>query len=137
MYLTKTFLDELTFKINGACIEVHKQLGPGLLESIYHKCLKREFELRGIKFSCEIKVPIFYKGFEIEGELRYDFLIEDSIILELKSIEILLPVHQAQTLTYMKLLEKPKGILVNFNVSNIMKEDQQTFVNELFRSLPE
>ncbi len=136
MTLTKTYLDELTFQINAACIEVHKQLGPGLLESIYHKCLKHEFDLHGIRYSSQVIIPIKYKGFEMEGELRYDLLIEDWIVLELKSLDFLLPVHKFQLLTYMKLMEKPKGILINFNVVNLMKEGQQTFVNEIFRNLP-
>jgi GxxExxY protein len=137
MQLTKSYLDQLTYKINGACIEVHKSLGPGLIESVYHKCLKQEFILRGIKFTSEMTIPIHYKGIDVESELRCDFVIEDAIILELKAVETIHPIFQAKIMTYMKLTKKPKGILVNFNVTHLMTEGQQTFVNELFRYLPE
>jgi GxxExxY protein len=136
MQLTKTYLDQLTYKINGACIEVHKILGPGLLESVYHKCLKQEFTLRGIKFSSEMTIPINYKGLILESEFRCDFLVEDSIILELKAVEFMHPIFQTKLMTYMNLAEMPKGILINFNVTHLMSEGQQTFVNELFRHLP-
>jgi GxxExxY protein len=136
MQLTKSYLDELTFKINGACIEVHKNLEPGLLESVYHKCLKHELGIRNIKYISELLIPINYKGINVEADFRCDLLIEDSIIVELKSVDTMHPIFSAQLLTYMKLMEKSKGILVNFNVVNLMKEGQQTFVNEYFRNLP-
>jgi GxxExxY protein len=136
MQLTKSYLDELTFKINGACIEVHKNLGPGLLESVYHKCLKHELGIRNINYISELLIPINYKGINVEADFRCDLLIENSIIIELKSVDTMHPIFTAQLLTYMKLMEKPKGILVNFNVVNLMKEGQQTFVNEHFRNLP-
>jgi GxxExxY protein len=137
MQLTKSYLDQLTYKINGACIEVHKALGPGLIESVYHKCLKQEFILRGIKFTSEMTIPIHYKGIDVESELRCDLLVEDAIVLELKAVEVMHPIFQAKLMTYMKLTEKPKGILVNFNVIHLMSEGQQTFVNELYRHLPD
>ena len=137
MNITKNYLKELIYKVNGCAIEVHKHLGPGLLESVYHKCLKKEFELKGIKFQSEFKVPVQYKGLEIDADLRLDFLVEDILIVELKAIETILPVHEAQILTYMKLLDKPEGLLLNFNVSNIYYEGQRTFVNELYRELKE
>ncbi|HRJ28757.1 MAG TPA: GxxExxY protein [Cyclobacteriaceae bacterium] len=135
--MTKKFLDDLTYKIIGAAIEVHKDLGPGLLESVYQKCLKQEFFLRELRYSSELLVPVQYKGFEMDTELRCDFLVEDSIVVELKAVDALAPVHEAQILTYMKLLQKPKGILINFNCANLFKEGQRTFVNELFRKLPD
>lgn len=135
--LTKSYLNELTYQIVGAAIEVHKALGPGLLESVYHKCLKQEFNTRQLSFSSEYIVPVHYKGLEIEAELRCDFVVEDSIVVELKAIDTVAPVHEAQLLTYMKLLEKPKGILINFNCANLFKEGQKTYVNELFRELPD
>ena len=135
--ITKKYLDVLTYKIIGAAIEVHKILGPGLLESVYQKCLKREFQLRGLRFIDQIIVPIEYKGIEFETELRCDFLVEDAIALEIKAVDALAPVFDAQTLSYMNLLKTPKGILINFNCVNIFKEGQRTFVNELFRVLPE
>lgn len=135
--MTKKFLDDLTYKIIGAAIEVHKDLGPGLLESVYQKCLKQEFFLRELRYSLELLVPVQYKGVEMDTELRCDFLVEDSIVVELKAVDALAPVHEAQILTYMKLLQKPKGILINFNCANLFKEGQRTFVNELFRKLPD
>ncbi len=135
--ITKIELNELTYEIVGAAIEVHKALGPGLLESVYHKCLKREFFLRELAFASEFLVPVDYKGIEIEAELRCDFLIENKIVVELKAVDAIAPVFEAQLLTYMKLLEKPKGILINFNCENLFKEGQRTYVNEYFRSLPD
>ena len=92
--------------------------------------------MRKIKSASEFLVPVHYKGIDIDTELRCDFLVEESIVVELKSVEALAPVHEAQILTYMKLLEKPKGILINFNCANLFKEGQRTYVNELFRNLP-
>ena len=135
--ITKKELDELTYKIIGAAIEVHKSLGAGLLESVYHKCLKKELALRDLSHTSEFLVPVNYKGIEVDTELRCDFLVEDQIVLELKAVEAMAPVFEAQILTYMKLLEKPKGILINFNCVNLFKKGQKTFVNEYFRNLPE
>lgn len=135
--MTKRYLDELTYEILGAAIEVHKTVGPGLLESVYHKCLRQEFALRKLKFESEFWVDLDYKGTVIEAELRCDFLVENSIVVELKSVELMAPVFDAQILTYMKLLKKPKGILINFNSYNLFKDGQRTFVNEWFRNLPE
>lgn len=137
MKTTKTYLKELTYKINGAAIEVHKALGPGLLESVYHKCLFKELELMNIKFQSQAKVPYSYKGLYLDIDLRADFIIENLIVVELKSVEVVLPIHEAQLLTYMKLLQIPKGILINFNVVNIFHKGQKTFVNEYYRDLPE
>ena len=137
MIITKNYLTDLVYRVNGAAIEVHKVLGPGLLESVYHKCLKMELELRNIKFVSELKVPVNYKGLDIDTELRCDLFIENILAVELKAVEFILPVHMAQILTYMQLLKAPKGLLINFNVSNIYHEGQQTFVNELFRALPD
>ncbi len=133
--ITKSYLTDLTYQINGAAIEVHKFLGPGLLESVYHKCLKKELNLRGISFKSELLVPIVFKDLEIETDLRCDLFIENCIVIELKAIEIILPIHHAQLMTYMKLLESPKGILYNFHSVNLYKDGQKTFVNEYFRFL--
>ncbi len=133
---TKKQLDELTYKIIGSAIEVHKELGPGLLESIYHKCLKKELLLRGINFKSEFSIPLLYKNEPLDTELRCDLLIENQIVVELKAVETMMPIFEAQLLTYMKLLEVPKGILINFNVKNIFHEGQKTFVNDYFKLLP-
>jgi len=135
--MTKKYLNELTYQIIGSAIEVHKELGPGLLESVYHKCLKQELSIRNIKFLSEQVVSVNYKGLELDAEPRCDLIIEDVIVVELKAVDAIAPVFEAQLLTYMKLLQKPKGILINFNCANIFKEGQKTFVNELFRRLPE
>lgn len=136
MRITQKYLDELTYQIIGCTIEVHKQLGPGLIESVYAKCYNRELTLRNINFQNQLWVPIEYKGMNLYADLRLDVIIEDVVIVELKSVEGVLPVHEAQVLTYMKLLKKPKGVLINFNCTNIFKEGQKTFVNEFYASLP-
>lgn len=135
MLYTKTDLDSLSYEIIGASIEVHKSLGPGLLENIYHKCLKHELSLRNIGFETEFSVPVFYKGLNHETDLKCDLLVENRLVIEIKAVEKLLPIHEAQILTYMKLLQVPKGILINFNCSNIFKNGQKSFVNEHFRKL--
>ncbi len=137
MQITKTQLKDLIYRVNGAAIEVHKALGPGLLESVYHKCLKHELTERGISFQSELVVPVNYKGLFLDAELRCDLFIENILPVELKSVEYILPVHEAQIITYMKLLEAPEGLLINFNVSHLFSEGQKTYVNELFRDLPE
>lgn len=132
---TKTYLKDLVYQVNGAAIEVHKFLGPGLLESVYHKCLALELNNRKINFQSEIKIPINYKGLVLDTELRADLFVENCLVVELKSVESILPVFEAQLLTYMKLLEVPIGLMINFNVNNIYKEGQKTYVNELYRNL--
>ncbi len=137
MEISKTYLKDLVYQVNGAAIEVHKALGPGLLESVYHKCLKKELNLRGIKFQSELLVPISYKDLTIDAELRCDFFVEEILVVELKAVESVLPIHEAQVLTYMKLLNVPKGLMINFNSVHIFKQGQKTYVNELYRNLPE
>ena len=137
MSITKKYLNELTYKVIGCAIEVHKQLGPGLLESIYEKCLLKEMALRGVSFRNQIWVPLQYKGLELETELRLDVLVEDILCIELKAQEGLLPIHDAVLLSYMQMLQKPKGILINFHCVNIFKEGQKTFVNNLFSIFPD
>jgi GxxExxY protein len=135
--LTKKHLNDLTYEIIGAAIEVHKELGPGLLESVYHRCLYYELNLRGINFQSELIVPIEYKEMELDAQLRCDFFVENAIVVEIKAVQEVLPIHEAQLISYMKLLKVPKGILINFNVTQLFKEGQKTYVNELFRNLPE
>jgi len=107
---------ELTSHIIGTSIDVHKNLGPGLLESIYRICMCFELEERGLKFKCEQTVPVIYKNRTLDYGFRIDFLIEDTVILELKSVDFLMPVHEAQLLTYLRLMKKQVGLLINFNV---------------------
>jgi GxxExxY protein len=134
--MTKKYVDDLTYEIVGCAIEVHKLTGPGLLESVYEKCLRQEMTIRGLNFETQILVPVKYKLAEVNADLRLDALVENYVIVELKSIDGVLPVHIAQVLTYMNLLEKPKGILINFNCTNIFKEGQKTLVNEYYNRLP-
>lgn len=136
MQITQKYLDDLTYKIIGCAIEVHKHLGPGLLESIYEKCLIHELGLTGLQNQSQQKIAVAYKGVYMDADLRYDILVENLIVVELKITEDIYPIHEAVILTYMKMLQKPKGIIINFNSTNIFKEGQQTFVNELYSALP-
>ena len=135
--MTKTYLKDLIYQVNGCAIEVHKHLGPGLLESVYHSCLKKELTMRGFDFQTELTIPVNYKGLEVETGLRCDLFVEKSLVVELKAVEKVLPIHEAQLLTYMKLLEAPIGLIINFNVTHIFKEGQKSYVNELYRHLEE
>ena len=135
MELTKTYLTDLIYKVNGAAIEIHKALGPGLLESVYHKCMVHELKLKGVRFKSELSIPVNYKGLNIDVDLRCDLLIENSLIVEFKSVEKVLPIHIAQLMTYMKLLKLPIGLMINFNCTHIFTEGQKTYVNELYEAL--
>ncbi|RZJ40048.1 MAG: GxxExxY protein, partial [Chryseobacterium sp.] len=124
--MTQKQITELTYKILGACIEVHKILGAGLLESVYNRALQEEFRIQQINFKSEFKIPVNYKGVDLNCGFQCDFIIEDLIVLEIKSVSEFHDIHKAQILNYMNLLKVPKGMLVNFNVSNIFKEGQKT-----------
>jgi GxxExxY protein len=133
--VTQKYLDELTYEVVGAAIEVHKIMGRGLLESIYHQCLREELIHRKINFLTEMKIPVLYKEKELEIDFRCDLYVENCLVVELKSVQEMSNAFEAQLLTYMKLLKAPKGILINFNSSNIFKEGQKTYVNEYFKQL--
>jgi GxxExxY protein len=122
-------LDRITLAIIQAAIEVHKILGPGLLESLYRECLVFELRERGLKVVGEQLIPIFYKGRPLNGHYRIDLLVEDAVLVELKSIETVLPVHCAQVLTYLRLTEKGVGLLLNFNVS-YLRQGIRRIVND-------
>jgi len=111
-----TATNDLTQAIIGAAIEVHRSLGPGLLESAYRECLKREVSLRQISFEKEKPMPLEYKGLKLEQGYRLDFLIANKVVLEVKAVEGLLPVHEAQLMTYLRLGGWRVGLLINFNV---------------------
>lgn len=134
---TQKEINLLSRAIIGFAIDVHKELGPGLLESIYEKCLAHLLNQNGYSVERQQIIPLNFRGLHLDCELRFDLLVNDLIIVELKTVEGLLPIHEAQLLTYLKLLKKPKGILINFNCLNIFKEGQRTFVTEHFRALPE
>ena len=108
--------NEITYQIINAAIEVHKFLGPGMLESAYHRCLEIELESKGIQFQSEVPLPIVFKGSIIERAYKIDLLVENEIIVELKSVDSVLDVHHAQTLTYLKFSNKKIALLINFNV---------------------
>ena len=127
MKITQKYLDDLSYLIIGSAIEVHKEIGPGLLESIYEKCLLRELSIKGLTTTYQQSIPLYYKGIDLDAELRYDILVEDLIIIELKAMDGILPIHEAVLLTYMKMLEKPKGIIINFNCTNIFKYGQKNY----------
>jgi GxxExxY protein len=110
---------DITEKVLGAAIEVHKHLGPGLLESAYETCLCHELQLRGLSFKRQVQLPIDYKGCKIEGAYRLDLMIEEKVIVELKSVEGIHPIHEAQLMTYLKLSGMRVGFLMNFNVPMI------------------
>ncbi len=132
--LTRKEVTQLSYEIIGLAIRVHKELGPGLLESIYEKCLKYELELNGYDVKQQLLVKIDYFDLEFESDLRIDLLINDCVVVELKTVESILPIHEAQLLTYMKLLRRPQGLLINFNSTNITKSTKP-FVNEYFTRL--
>jgi GxxExxY protein len=108
--------DPRTASVIGAAIEVHRQLGPGLLESAYEQCLCHELHLRGLPFKCQVDLPVSYKGLQLDCGYKLDLIVNDEVIVELKSVEKILPVHEAQLLTYLKLSGKKVGLLINFNV---------------------
>lgn len=134
--ITQIYIDQLTYKIIGCAIEVHKELGPGLLESIYEKCLIHELKLNGFDVKNQMSIPLFYKGIDMDCNLRFDILVNDLVVVELKSVVTMHPIFEAVLMTYMKLLRKPKGILFNFNCRNLFHEGQKTFVNEFYAKLP-
>lgn len=111
-------VNKLIYDAIGASFEVYNALGPGLLESVYEKALIHELKLRGLNVSSQVPVEIVYKGETVGADLRLDIIVNDTLIIELKSVEALMPVHFKQVRTYMKLLDKPAGLLVNFDVSD-------------------
>jgi GxxExxY protein len=135
--LTEKKINQLSHEVIGAAIEVHKELGSGLLESVYAACMEFELQARSLSYVKELKVPVNYKGHLMSTDYRCDFLVENCLVIELKACEAVIPAVDAQVLTYMKLLQVPKGIIINFHVPNIFQYGQKTLVNELFRKLPD
>ncbi len=110
-------INDLTYEIIGAAIEVHRVIGPGLLESAYEECLCRELDLRNIPYRRQYPLPVVYKGLRLDAGYRLDVLVADQVVLELKAVEALAPIHEAQLLTYLKLGGWHVGLLINFNVT--------------------
>jgi GxxExxY protein len=119
--------DELSNRVIGCAIEVHRELGPGLLESTYEQCLARELELACLRFKLQWPLPVEYKGLQLDCGYRVDLLVESQLIVELKAVDKVLRVHQAQLLTYMKLAGIGIGLLINFNVP-LLKDGLERFV---------
>lgn len=120
-------VNKITEGIIGAAIVVHKELGPGLLESAYEQCLNHELHLRGFQVERQIPVPVVFKDLHLEYGYRLDLLVEKQVIVEIKSVELLNPVHEAQILTYLKFAEKKIGLLINFNVK-LLKEGLRRYI---------
>jgi GxxExxY protein len=128
MNITKKHLDNLTYKIIGCAIEVHKELGPGLLESAYQECLFYELKNAGLKVEKEKALPVIYKDIKLDHGYRIDLLIENKLVIEIKTVENFTDVHFAQILTYLKLGNHPIGLLMNFH-SKILKNNIKRFIN--------
>src|SRR5690349_6046879 len=109
-------LNKLSEAVIGAAIEVHRSLGPGLLESTYEQCLCRELTLRGLSIECQKPLPVSYKGMKLDCGYRIDILVEGVLVIEIKAVEKLIPIHEAQLLTYLRLSDCKLGLLINFNV---------------------
>ncbi len=126
--MQKEQYEALAKEIFLASLEVHKIMGPGLLESVYEMCLMRELQLKNIFTESQVAIPLQFKGFALSKEYKIDILVEQKLIIELKSVEALLPVHEAQLISYLKLADKRMGFLINFNVP-IIKSGFKRFVN--------
>ena len=134
--MTQKYLDSLTYQIIGSAMEVHREVGPGLLESVYEKCTEQLLKEKGLNVTSQQKVPLNFHGLYLNCDLRYDLMVENLIIVEIKAVDYLMPIHEAQLLTYLRMLGKPKGILLNFNCVNLYKEGQKTLVTKLYANLP-
>ena len=121
--------NEISYQIRGAIYDVYKELGPGLLESVYEEALVFELKDRGLDVERQVMVPIIYKGEVLSTELRLDIIVENTVVIELKSVSELMPVHFKQTRTYLRLMKKHLGILVNFNTDNILDDSIHRVVN--------
>jgi len=127
---TREELEELASVLVDAIVQVHKALGPGLLESAYQACLAHELRKRGLGVGCEVQLPVRYDGLEIEAGYRIDMLVEEEIIVENKSVQSLAPIHEAQLLTYLKLSSRRLGFLINWNAA-LIKDGIKRMVNKL------
>jgi GxxExxY protein len=133
--ITQKYINEISYKIIGCAIEVHKHLGPGLLESVYEPCFIEEMKGNGLVVRSQVYVPVTYKGKDLGGILKLDLIVNDLIIVEEKAVDQMIPLYKAQLLSYLKLTKKPKGLLINFHCENI-KEQLVSLVTEEFATLP-
>lgn len=134
--MTQKEINDMAYKVVSCAIEVHKYLGPGLLESIYEECFIEELRLNGIPVRSQEKIPLVYKGILLKTELKLDVLVNECIIVELKAVEEINPLYKAQLLTYLKLAGLPKGLLINFNCINIASQGLVSLVTQKFANLP-
>lgn len=133
--LTQKYINEISYKIVSCAIEVNKELGPGLLENIYETCLIDELRRENLEVKSQLILPVKYKDRILESGLIIDILVNDLVIVELKAVESMTPIFKAQFLTYLKLSGKPKGLLINFNCSNITSQ-LVPLVTDVFSKLP-
>jgi GxxExxY protein len=136
MELTQKYVNDIGYRIVGCAIEVHKELGPGLLESIYEESLIIELRNCELFVNSQERIIPYYKNIELSTRFRFDILVEDLILVENKSVTALHPIDTAQLLSYMQMLKKPKGILINYNVLNLVNEGLVPLVNQYFKKLP-
>jgi GxxExxY protein len=131
MLQTKDQFDQLSSGIIGCAMEVHKELGPGLMESVYEVCFTEELISQGFSVQRQVVLPVHYKGRQLKKDFIIDLLVEDEIVVELKSVELILPVHEAQLVSYLKLANKRLGLLINFNVP-LLKQGVRRRINGYF-----
>ena len=127
--------NEITKAVIAAAIEVHRHLGPGLMESTYEECLCRELLLRNLKFERQVSIPVKYKGVQLECSYRLDLIVEDKVIIEIKSVEIVTPVHKKQLITYLRLMNKKVGLVINFNEA-VLKHGIHRLINGFLDPMP-
>lgn len=130
--LIETAFNPITHQILSAAIEVHRILGPGLLESTYTPCLSYELHVRNLRYVAQRAIPLVYKGIDLGDSYRVDLIVEDVVVVEVKSVEAVLPVHRAQTLTYMQLTNTPAGLVINFNVPRLMDGVRRLLLKDRF-----
>jgi len=135
--LIETEFNPITHQILSAAIEVHRTLGPGLLESTYAPCLLYELHARNLRYVAQRAIPLVYKGIDLGDNYRVDLIVEDVVIVEVKSVAAVLPVHRAQTLTYMRLTNAPAGLVINFNVPKLMDGVSRLLLKDRFPAKPE
>ena len=133
--ITQEQLSNLSYGVIGCAIEVHKEFGPGLLESVYEDCMEQELLKRGYLVNSQALLHLSYKGLSLKRNFKIDLIVNNLLILELKAIEVILPVHKAQLLSYLKLSGKPKGLLINFHSANL-KDHIISMVTQEFAALP-
>lgn len=127
--MNREHLNLLSKEILDAAITVHKEMGPGLMESVYELCMLKELQLRDIFVQNQVPIPLLYKGEQLNKDFRIDLMVENEIVIELKAVDILLPVHDAQIISYLKMANKNLGFLINFNVT-LLKDGFHRFVNK-------